>query len=79
VPKNADIKNYNNRKKVGIEVTKLYIRSICPEKEAWFATMKKGDDVSDAFLQAVYYIEAVLKHTVAKTDAIDASEATDGK
>ncbi len=80
VPKSADIKNYNSRKKVGIEVTKLYIRCICPEKEAWFDSMKKGDDVSDAFLQAVYYIEAVLKIVVAKavtpTDATDATNAT---
>jgi len=63
VPANSDIKTYKNRKKLSVEVTKLYIERIAPERMEWFNSHSaKADDISDAVLQGIYYIEYVVKH-----------------
>jgi hypothetical protein len=52
---------YKDRKKNSIELVKLYITELFPEKVEWFNKLKKQDDASDCCLQAIYYIEKVLK------------------
>jgi hypothetical protein len=59
VPEGSDIKTYKNRKKLSIDVTKLYIADICPDRVEWFNGLPKSDDVCDAFLQAMYFIESL--------------------
>jgi hypothetical protein len=49
---------YKDRKKASIELATLYL---CPEKKEWLGKQKKADDASDAFCQAIYYIEHVMK------------------
>lgn len=53
--------SYKDRKKLSIELTRLYIKTICPEREAWFDAQRKKDDASDSFTQCIYYIEHVLR------------------
>ena len=52
---------YKDRKKASIDLTKLYIKDCFPERLEWFNNLKKSDDVSDSFLQAIYYMEKQLK------------------
>jgi hypothetical protein len=61
--RNVDVekKTYKDRKKLSIELCRRYVSSVCPHLQEWFNKEKKQDDISDCFLQGVYYIEAVLK------------------
>jgi len=52
---------YKDRKKISIELVRLYINKLFPEKIEWFNKLKKQDDASDCCLQAIYYIEKILK------------------
>lgn len=53
---------YKDRKKLGVEIAKLYLPIICPERLDWFTSQKKKDDVCDSFCQGIYFMEHVLKH-----------------
>jgi hypothetical protein len=59
--KNIKKDTYKDRKKTSIELAKIYINELFPEKLEWFNKLKKQDDASDSFLQAIYYIENILK------------------
>jgi len=48
---------YKERKDLSILVAKSYIEEMCPEKLDWFNSQKKLDDLSDALLFGLYYIE----------------------
>ena len=48
---------YKGRKKASIDLCRLYLPDICPERMAWFQDQPKRDDLSDAMLLGVYYIE----------------------
>ena len=54
-------KTYSGRKKHCIHLVRLYLEDLCPSKLEWFESIKKKDDYSDSFAQALYYIETVLK------------------
>ncbi len=56
--------NYKDRKKLSINVAKLYLEKINPEKIQWFETHKKSDDYADCLNQAIFYIEKVLKYDI---------------
>lgn len=51
---------YKDRKKMGIALAGLYIKTICPDKEEWFNRNKKKDDLSDSLLAGIYYCEMNL-------------------
>lgn len=53
--------SYKDRKKTSIQLCRLYLRDISPDKLEWLDKQKKGDDLSDTALQAIYYIENTLK------------------
>ena len=53
--------SYKDRKLLSVEVARTYIAKLFPEREVWFQGLKKKDDASDVLLQAIYYIEHVLK------------------
>lgn len=52
---------YKDRKKTSIALCREYIASCCPERLEWFSNHSKADDVSDSYLQGIYYIETNLK------------------
>lgn len=52
---------YKHRKQSSIQLCRLYLMDICPEKLEWFDKQKKSDDLSDVINQAIYYIESKLK------------------
>lgn len=52
---------YKHRKQSSIQLCRLYLMDICPEKLEWFDKQKKSDDLSDVTNQAIYYIENKLK------------------
>jgi len=58
---NIKKETYKDRKKTSIELVKLYIVDLFPERLEWFNKLKKQDDASDSCLQAIYYIEKILK------------------
>lgn len=56
---NATIKQkltYTERKKLSIELTKMYLEND-EDHLTWFCKQKKQDDYSDSFLYIVYYVE----------------------
>ena len=55
---------YKDRKKASVELCKLYLKEICPERLEWLAGLKKADDISDTYLMIVYYIENTLKYKI---------------
>jgi hypothetical protein len=55
---------YKDRKKTSVALCKAYIPSCCPERDEWFSKQSKADDVSDSFLQGIYYIESNLKVSI---------------
>lgn len=52
-----NIDTYKDRKRLGIEGARLYMADICQEREEWFNIQSKKDDISDAFLLGIHYIE----------------------
>lgn len=60
----AQKNTYKDRKKTSIELARLYVIDLFPEKLEWFNTFKKKDDLSDVLNQAIYYIETVLKYSL---------------
>lgn len=54
---NIDKTTYKDRKKASIEIAKLYISELFPDKLEWFNKLKKQDDAADTLNQAIYYIE----------------------
>lgn len=62
------VKNYNQRKKISIEMTKLFLEKKCFYDELKiFLSSKKKDDLADSFLQCLSY----LKHDFYNDDSID--------
>ena len=59
--KSEQTKSYKDRKLCSINLARLYVESTFPERLSWFDMNKKKDDISDAMLQGIYYIEHVLK------------------
>jgi hypothetical protein len=55
---------YKDRKRLSVEIAKLYIQKMCPDKTEWFSQQKKPDDLADNMCQAIYYIENVLKYDI---------------
>ncbi len=53
--------SYKDRKQASIQLCRLYLMDISPEKLEWLDRQKKQDDVTDSTLQAIYYIENTLK------------------
>lgn len=51
---------YKDRKSLSKEVAKRYIVDICPENLDWFLGQRKGDDIADAFLLGIHYIEVAF-------------------
>lgn len=64
LPQNLGKASYKDRKLASIQLCRLYLKDISPEKLEWFDTQKKRDDLSDNFCQAIYYIENTLKITI---------------
>lgn len=62
---NVSKNDYKDRKRLSIELAKLYIPILCPSKLEWFISQKKKDDCADSLTQGIYYIENVLKHVIA--------------
>lgn len=60
---------YKDRKKLSIEVAKLYVQLISPERCEWFLKQKKSDDLADSLCQGIYFIENVLKYTVRRKNS----------
>lgn len=56
--------NYKDRKKLSINVAKLYLARVAPDKITWFETHKKADDFADSLNQAIFYIEKILKYDI---------------
>jgi hypothetical protein len=56
--------DYKDRKRLSIELAKLYIPIVCPSKLEWFSNQKKKDDCADCLTQGIYYIEHVLKNVI---------------
>jgi hypothetical protein len=49
---------YKDRKKLGIDITRLYLEEIDPDRLHWFDKLKKQDDYGDCFCQAMYFVES---------------------
>jgi len=60
--------SYKSRKLLSIQLCRLYLMDICPEKLEWFDKQRKADDLSDVTNQAMYYIENKLKQTKLTAD-----------
>lgn len=54
------MKRYEKNKKLGVEITKMYL-SKNPEILNYFCSYKKADDMADSFLQAISWLK---KHNV---------------
>lgn len=54
------MKRYEKNKKLGVEITKMYL-SKNPEILTYFCSYKKADDMADSFLQAISWLK---KHNV---------------
>jgi hypothetical protein len=50
---------YKERKQTSIELTRKYLIDMCPEKLEWFNGCTKQDDLSDSYLQLIYFIENI--------------------
>lgn len=50
-------KTYKERKLLGIELARRYIEAMCPERMSWFESQKKKDDLSEAALAGIYFLE----------------------
>lgn len=61
LPQNLGKASYKDRKLASIQLCRLYLKDISPEKLEWLDGKKKRDDLSDNFCQAIYYIEHTLK------------------
>jgi hypothetical protein len=48
---------YAQRKKLAIAMTAKYLKDIDPVRHEWFVAQSKRDDLSDAFLMGMHYIE----------------------
>lgn len=55
---------YSQRKKLSVQLMKLYMEVICPERIPWFQQHRKQDDISDSALFGIYYIENTLKRVI---------------
>lgn len=64
VDQNINKSNYKDRKKLSIQVAKLYLEKIAPDKISWFETHKKSDDFADSLNQAIFFIEKILKYEI---------------
>jgi len=53
----AATNTYKDRKKTSVELAKLHIQALCPEKLHWFTSHKKADDIADSLNQAISFIE----------------------
>jgi Holliday junction resolvasome RuvABC endonuclease subunit len=53
--------SYKDRKQTSIQLCRLYLKDISPEKLEWLDTQRKRDDMTDAMLAAIYYIENTIK------------------
>jgi hypothetical protein len=49
--------NYADKKKLAIEHAKYFIEKVSPKHKEFFESHKKKDDLSDSFLQGLYYLE----------------------
>ena len=49
--------SYKDRKKMSVELAKLYIAKHFPERKEWFGKQPKADDLADAFLLGIYHAE----------------------
>lgn len=56
-----EIKTYKDRKQASVKLATKYVETMFPEKNEWFKSLHKNDDVADCMLFAIYYIEHVLK------------------
>lgn len=61
LPETMRKSTYKDRKKSSIQLCRLYLKDISPERLEWFDRLKKADDYCDAKLAAIYYIENTLK------------------
>ena len=61
--KGVDLKTdtYKDRKKASVDLARIYVKELFPERLEWFDDQKKKDDASDSALQAIYYMEKILK------------------
>lgn len=64
LPETTTKTSYKDRKKTGIELCRLYLKAICPEKLDWFEGLSKKDDKADTFDMIMYYIENIMKFKI---------------
>ena len=56
-------KTYKDRKKTAIHMTTEYLQQIGSNKCEWFMQQRKKDDLSDAFLQGMFFIQKHIIHS----------------
>lgn len=63
--KEKDLKIYKNRKKIGIENTKIVLEKLNQETfTKIFEESKKKDDLADALLQSLYYLQVNYNYSL---------------
>lgn len=63
--KEKDLKIYKNRKKIGIENTKIVLERLKQEDfTKLFEESKKKDDLADALLQSLYYLQVNYNYSL---------------